>query len=542
MEKKEKIYLILILLLSITLRVIGLNWGLPNKYHTVTYHPDENTHLVNLQAMNPSKLNFSPLSERNPLAFGEGTFHLYLYAATLKILSITKWLTIVKSEEFYFKNTGEWRKFFLVGRVLSVIFGVLTVWVTYLVSKKFYGERVGLLSALFIGILPIHIVYSQYLLMNVPGVFWIVIAFVFFKNIIDKGEKKDYIFAGISTGLAISTRYSAGPLFLILILAHFLSKREKKSGLLILGLAIMMLSFLIGTPYAILDYANFLKGLQNPIHVAGISGFTFDITPVLSSFRESFGTILVAVCASGIIFSVVSSATIYGRLNCNRKKDDLLILAWVFILLVFFIRAGSSASPGRILPIVPFFVIFGARFIDFLWTKKTIVGKSAAAILFLTAMPFVIAFLQLRTEPDIRDISSEWIEKNIPPNSSIGLLVEPSWHSPGIVDRKYRHPEHINLPNYRFIPLAKNDWPSKCGYDELDKSSPDYLIVSDVEITRLGEIGFPDKLKKEYGYEEIKKFEKKFAIAGVSIKKQIPPMLFVPNDMYIFKSVKSVKK
>src|SRR3989339_310461 len=524
---KKTIILLVILIASAVIRLTGIQWGLPNKFHTVTYHPDENTHLVKLQAMNPSKLNFNPVSERDPYALGEGTFFLYQYAATLKILSFIKYIKIVNNEEYYFNNINEWRKFFLVGRLLSVIYGVLTILVTFIVAKKMYGFRTGILAALFLGLAPVHVTYSQYLLMNVPGVLWIVLAFVFFKNILDSGKQKDYILGGVCIGFAISTLYSAGPLLLVLIVTHFLRKEIKELKKLVFGLTAMVFSFLIGTPYAILDYPNFIKGIKSPIAVAGISSANYSILPLYGSFLESFGIFLLILCLIGILYAII-----------KRKSEDYIILTWIFILLFFFIRAGVNAFPGRILPIVPFLIILGANLTNNIWNKKAVLGLFMTILILLTILPFSLALLKLRTEPDLRDVSSEWIENNITAGSSIGLLREPSWFSPGIVDRKYRHPEYLNLPNYKFI-LLNGDLPSYPGYIKLKKNLPDYLIISDVEINLLNEPGFLNKLKEKYHYENIENFDKSFSIFNIRVNRQIPEMIRVPNYISIFKKNKS---
>ncbi|OGS32823.1 MAG: hypothetical protein A2474_03565 [Elusimicrobia bacterium RIFOXYC2_FULL_34_12] len=527
MHKKHKIYLILILLISIILRLGGIKGGLPNKYHTVTYHPDENTHLIKLQAMEPSKLNFNPVSEKLPTALGDGTFHLYTYAAIIKILSFVKYITIVNSEDYYFSNIGEWAKFFYIGRLLSVIYGVITVCIMFLVGKKYFSSTTGLLSAFLLAITPVHVTYSQYFLMNVPGLFWIVISFIFFKNILDRGENKDYIFAGICIGLAISTRYSAGPLFLILIISHFLRSNTEIKKLLF-GLSAMLISYLLGSPYVVLDFKNFLIGIKSPIVAGGMTSASvhFASFPLLTYLQQSMGTILLIICISGIMLILK-----------KIKKANIIILSWIAILLIFFIKAGDSAIPGRILPIIPFLIILSANFTDYILTKNTVIGKTVIIILIIATLPFSIALLKLRNQPDIRDVSSEWIEKNVTANSSFGLFREPSsWLSPGIIDRKYRHPEYTQLPNYKFVPLHQNNWAYDIGYTNLNETKPNYLVISNSEVESLNEPDLTDKLLNEYNYKEIVKFKKDFSIFGIKVKNQIPHMVRIPDYIIIFKN------
>src|SRR3989338_2066633 len=46
-------------------------------------------------------------------------------------------------------------------RLPSVIFGVVTIYITYLLGKKLVSKNLGLLAALLIAINPLHIYYSQ---------------------------------------------------------------------------------------------------------------------------------------------------------------------------------------------------------------------------------------------------------------------------------------------------------------------------------------------------------------------------------------------
>lgn len=46
-------------------------------------------------------------------------------------------------------------------RAPSVIFGLLTIWIIYLIGEKLVSNRVGLLAALLLAVNPLHIYYSQ---------------------------------------------------------------------------------------------------------------------------------------------------------------------------------------------------------------------------------------------------------------------------------------------------------------------------------------------------------------------------------------------
>lgn len=58
-----------------------------------------------------------------------------------------------------------WGKLFgyseIAVRMPSVIFGVLTIWIVYLIGKKLISKELGIMAALLLSINPLHIYYSQ---------------------------------------------------------------------------------------------------------------------------------------------------------------------------------------------------------------------------------------------------------------------------------------------------------------------------------------------------------------------------------------------
>jgi hypothetical protein len=60
----------------------------------------------------------------------------------------------------------------LTGRLLAVMFGVGTVVVTWALARRLYGPRVAVLAALFLALMPYHVVVSRQVLLDGPTVFF----------------------------------------------------------------------------------------------------------------------------------------------------------------------------------------------------------------------------------------------------------------------------------------------------------------------------------------------------------------------------------
>lgn len=516
-----------ILLAAAAVRTIGLGWGLPNQFHVTSYNCDEYTALSDLQSMDPAKLDFNPANESNPYALVAGNFNLYTYAALLKGLSFTGWIELSADKDFYYQNPAEWSKFFLTGRLLSAFYGILCVWAVYLLAAKMYGPRAGLLAAFFTALLPSHVIHSRYLIQNVPGTFWIILAFYFMKRLMDEGRTKDYFFSGMSVGLAISTRYSALPLPLVLLLAHFLGgaagKSHKKA---LLSLCAAGLFFIIGTPYAILDlpeYLNSLKTLGMAVDGSSAPVDLFSgIIAVFTSVKDGLGIFVFAACLPGIALLAV-----------RRKKDDLLLLSWIAILLAIYVKVANVASLGRILPVLPFLAIVAAGFLDLVWNKAPAVGRLFTASTLVHFLIFYGAYFRLVLATDIRDEASAWLAANVPPGASIGLVKEPSWFSPGLIDRKFRHPYHKSLPDYRFVPLTAGKWAVQPGYELLESRRPDIVVLSSAEAGLLPGPGLATALGRS-GYSVVKEFRRELSLGKVKLAGRIPDMLYITDYIHVY--------
>jgi hypothetical protein len=60
----------------------------------------------------------------------------------------------------------------LVGRLMSVAFGVATVYLVYLVGKTMYSRGVGMIAALIVALMPYHVVVTRQILLDGPLAFF----------------------------------------------------------------------------------------------------------------------------------------------------------------------------------------------------------------------------------------------------------------------------------------------------------------------------------------------------------------------------------
>ncbi len=520
--------LTLIGLLGAFLRVYRIGWTLPNQYRTATGNSDESTAVSKLQEIHPSEGDFNYVTDRIPNSLSEGAFHFYVYCISLKLVSMTGWLTVTPSKEFYYEHIDEWGKFYLVGRLLSALFGLLSIPVCYWLGKKYASGAVGLLTGLFLATLPSHVVHSRYLIVNVPGLFWILVAFFCLLKTLQEGTTKSYVLSGGAIGIALAARLNAGPLLVMLPLVYLLAGQWKSDfKKLVLGTGCLVVAYLLGNPYILIEHAEFMKSMSALGDVVTSSRVSF--LDKLSFANSAFANAL------GWPLWMISLVGVGWTLRRPRKKDWLL-LSWLALLLLPIVRAGEMATPGRILPAVPFFVMAGSQWLTALKEKSVVLFSALLGTVLVSYIVFYGAFFRLLGQEDIRDEASRWIVDHIRPHATIGLLNEPSvLHSPGVIDRKFRHPEYQGLPDYRFLRLSGADWQKRVAHiHKISERNPEFIVFSDKEISSQEAEMLQQRLQTQYPYRLEQTFSRNFSFLRWKVSRRVPDMLYTPDRIYVF--------
>lgn len=130
----------------------------------------------------------------------------------------------------YFAVIWLWTRMFgfseVFARLPSVIFGVLTIYLVYLIGKKLISKEVGFISALLLAINPLHIYYSQEARMYSLAALAVSLNIFLFIKLL-KGEKVNYIYFILSNFLILLSDYVAYLIFPAEVLIIFISHQIK---------------------------------------------------------------------------------------------------------------------------------------------------------------------------------------------------------------------------------------------------------------------------------------------------------------------------
>jgi len=194
-----------ILLLGGYFRFTGVNWD----DHT-HLHPDErHIWMVTISLSLPKSLGQYFDTARSPLnPYNQGSSFIY---GTLPLF-LTKALGEATS-------WGAPDRIHLLGRMLAATFDLATVLLMFLIGRKLYDERVGLLSALLSAGLVVHIQQSHFYTVDSFVATFVVLAFYRALWVVERGSWSDFLWLGISYGLAVASKINVALFGLVMALA-----------------------------------------------------------------------------------------------------------------------------------------------------------------------------------------------------------------------------------------------------------------------------------------------------------------------------------
>jgi 4-amino-4-deoxy-L-arabinose transferase-like glycosyltransferase len=414
-----------ILLLALGVRVWGLSFGLP-----YLYHPDEPTYVATSQEMfkkgdlNPHSFYFPSLFyDINALAY----IPFYLVGS---VTGTTHSLDDIAPPAMLTSGVGVSPRpaTFMLGRIISLLFGVGAVLLVYVVGRRLTGSRiVGLLGALLMAISPGNVQHSRYITPDVIQVFFILLAFWGAVLVFQNGRTWHYVFAGLGVGLAASAKYNGVLIVLTLVGAHFLRHgwRGVRDWRLYMALALAPVGFILTTPYALLDTQALMIGLETEAkHYAtghvGMDGDT--LRWYLEYLWLTGGPIL--------LLAVVEVARgLYLRLRP-------VILLSIFPVAYFVFISGFTVRNDRTaLPLTPFLYLLASSLLLALARlvvrrrlyqgAKVAIALTVGALVALSMTYSGVAMVEntnsLLERVQSRELARVWIAENVPPGSRVAL-------------------------------------------------------------------------------------------------------------------------
>ena len=515
----NNLYLILPILLAIAalFRLHGIDWD-----SGFGFHPDERSIYMRAQCMydvlrqqpgyqscllahpqmEPGFPQISTIfdparSPLNPNWFPLGSVLIYLLVIVQYLISPILDLTGLEIRYF--------------ARGLSTLADLGTIFFVFLIGRRMYHVKVGLLAAVLVTLSVIHIQNSHFYRPETFSVCLILMSFWAMLRVMEYGRVRDSVFLGISVGLALAPKISAITMLIVLGIPYFIQAFNgtyaTHQGVRIrfsywpliyalLALCLAALVFILVTPYALIDAGNFIKDIKAQSYMAnnpGVWPFTYQymdtpnfIYQIYQSTVWGLGIPLGVLCWCSVLFTCVSALA-----SRKHRIFDLMLLGCVIPTFIFLETFGVKFL-RYVFPLMPFMILMAARCLWWLrevtngdipvraptfitrltgrelGIKNKLLGR---VTLFLTGLLIIstgfyaIAFQSIYSSEHPAVSASKWIHKNIESGSMV--ISDNHWD------------EYIpGLQRYRLwqFPVYDPDNPAKINNLVRRLSEADYVV------------------------------------------------------------------
>ena len=422
--RQEKWLVGLIMVGAFVFRVWGLGFGLPH-----LYMDDEGSWVNYALAFGATReLSFSPLSYPPLLMYV--LFVLYgLYFCAGWILGIFHSPEADFSRLLILNPTG----FYLIGRLFVALLGTANVLLIYLIGRKLYGRKTGLVAALFMTLAIEHVKWSHYIKPMLPLTFMVSLAFLWICNLFKSGRNKDYALAGLFSGLSVATLQPGAFLAVPLLAAHILRTTRRGIREVLRGKGLMwavvcgVTGVVVGAPPFVLNLRHLLSQSVGRVESLNLS---VDIPGVAEG---PFAHVLLLPGTLGLGLAILAGVGVVYAL-WRHRREDILVLSFPTVYLVVFSLTRYKYG-YYVMPTHPFLALLAAVAVVELISRIRVsalkwVATAAVilSVLWSQAVP-VIRWDYRLAQTDNRTIAYNWVVQNIPLGSSILLDSGHYWAS-----------------------------------------------------------------------------------------------------------------
>jgi glycosyltransferase involved in cell wall biosynthesis len=468
---KNKVFIVITFFYILTL-LFTIRWGIPNQNHPYPYHMDEWHQLGSI-------VNAYRFGTPNAEGSANGTVFHFLLSGLYLSPSIL--FQLIDPTQLAIDNWQMRERLFIILRLQTVIFGVLSIFLVYKISKLIKVSH-KITTFLFTST-PIWLMLSGYFKYDIALMFWILFAIFLLLRFKKKPTTTNFTLSSIPAALAFATKVSALPLFLLYTISFILFHPDwtKKLRDLALGLGLYTtLALLFGIPDTILGKGDMVDYLYtNIIYGPGaaenlklnINEFVYLI---IKHYPLMFGHSIVILFIASLILMLFSIIKKGIKKFIIENKIELFFLSGFMFFLISLFSIGVISAGNRTLVLLPFITFTVALGYNKIRSIKKNVLFFLLFIIFLTQLYETYSWLHIKIAPNPQTLSSNWLKKNLNHNQTIGIENIPIYQNiPDIILKEYYFNE------------SKIKYPYKFRYLIIDAKSqnlPPVVIVTNHEI------------------------------------------------------------
>lgn len=239
----------------------------------------------------------------HPQVFDQPGLALYLHLP----VAVARFLWGAAGQEFRSLAAAGPEHFYLWSRAVTATLGVATVLVVHQIGMR-WGARHALLAAGLTAVLPAHVRDAHYALADVPATFFVTLTVLWALKAHEERRLGAFVVAGVTTGLALGTKYAAGLVVIAPLVAAWMTfgARPSRAAAAAGALAAAAATFVVVAPYTLLDLPGFLDAFARmttaaPAAAAGTTGLGGAARLVLMNLQWPAFLLMLSGIALGLV-------------------------------------------------------------------------------------------------------------------------------------------------------------------------------------------------------------------------------------------------
>jgi hypothetical protein len=409
--------------------VLALLLRLPGHFYPVPYHYDEGYDLQEPLRYFSGRLH--PDNFRHPVL----NSYLIFAAETVYYVLGRSVGTFNSPSDFFQAYITDRSGFLSAGRSVSLLVGLLTIFLTYQLGRQLWSVPVGLGGALLLAVSPQHIIISNNLHVWSLGTCIATLALLYLVRL-GSATQRQLAVTGIVVGLAIASVYVLGLLLLPLMVALYIRWQ---------GVAV------VGTrpKHAVVDIV---------VVSAGVAvGFALGNFGVLTAWRKVLNALVLrlGLYGSGSATDYLTSAGWYitsvwdefamGPLLASLAVVALLWVSWrgsptqwvvlSFVAAVFLLQPAvlEFHASRYTVPAYPVLLLAVSALILEVWAQlaasKPLLRKIPIPLLVLLLLAAfnlttVVEYHDAVQRTPTRELARQWVEAHLPPGTKLVMVLK----------------------------------------------------------------------------------------------------------------------
>jgi hypothetical protein len=324
---------------------------------------------------------------------------------------------------------------YLLCRLLQALAGTLSIYLTFRIGRRFASPAVGLSAALLLAVVPWHVRQSVIFKPDILLVAACLFAFAASLWAADRPDGRRFLAAGAAIGLALGTKFNAGPIALPLAFAALAEggwRDARRWRDLALGAGAAIAVFLLSTPFLLLDpglyIGNFSKTLRNyaskGARLGGGSHLKVFEQGVGALLSDSFhGPLIGALGLLGFLLAAVLRPPA-EETSRGRRLGPRMALVYAAGYALFYCLSTTNPSEHNWLPLAPFVALSAAWVGLRAWAwlaarssflqRPAVVGAILVSAVALVVQP-VHSYVYERALPRTEDLARDYLAAHLQP-------------------------------------------------------------------------------------------------------------------------------